>query len=42
MAVHDGVGHCGAPITLDLAKKVTAAAEAKGHAACLAEGSHRS
>jgi glc operon protein GlcG len=29
MAVHKGVGHYGAPITLDQAKKVMAAAEAK-------------
>ena len=29
MAVHKGVGHYGAPITLDQAKKVIAAAEAK-------------
>jgi glc operon protein GlcG len=28
MAVHKGVGHYGAPITLDQAKKVMAAAEA--------------
>jgi Haem-degrading len=29
MAVHKGVGHYGAPITLDQAKKVMVAAEAK-------------
>jgi glc operon protein GlcG len=29
MAVHKGVGHYGAPITLDQAKKVMAAAEVK-------------
>jgi glc operon protein GlcG len=29
MMVHKGVGHYGAPITLDQAKKVMAAAEAK-------------
>jgi len=29
MVVHKGVGHYGAPITLDQAKKVIAAAEAK-------------
>ena len=29
MAVHKGVGHYGAPITLEQAKKVMAAAEAK-------------
>ena len=29
MAVHKGVGHYGAPITFDQAKKVMAAAEAK-------------
>ena len=29
MVVHKGVGHYGAPITLDQAKKVMAAAEAK-------------
>ena len=29
MAVHKGVGHYGAPITLDQAKKAMAAAEAK-------------
>ena len=29
MAVHKGVGHCGPPITLEQAKKVMAAAEAK-------------
>jgi uncharacterized protein GlcG (DUF336 family) len=29
MAVHKGIGHYGAPITLDQAKKVMAAAEAK-------------
>jgi glc operon protein GlcG len=29
MAVHKGVGHYGAPITLDQAKKVMAAAETK-------------